>query len=323
MDSLICSNSEIQTFKRCRRRWWLQYILKLVPIRPEKSGPAAIGTRIHTCVAYYYDLQVAGFDGVLLGEYGWSNDPLEMHDDLVQIDIDEWPDQEEDILKDADLSRAMLEGYFEWLEETGADDGIKPIAVEEEIEQEIETPLTCTPVRIRAKLDLRVECEGVNGEPEPMFLDHKSVQEFKTPTRTLTLDEQMLLYDWLLRWRDDFAVGAIYNMLRKVKRTARANPPFFQRFTVRHSTQELRAFHNRLMGELEEMIRCRAALERGEDHQIVAYPSPNRNCGWDCVFFDVCNLFNRPDEDPFGYVKRLFAEGDPYERYTDLKGMVE
>jgi hypothetical protein len=156
-----------------------------------------------------------------------------------------------------------------------------------------------------------------------MFLDHKSVAEFTTPTRVLHLDEQMLLYTWLSHWKEYPVQGAIYNMIRRVKRTKRANPPFFARMTINHSPQQLRSFHTRLMGELEQMIATRTALDNGADPLFVAYPTPTKNCTWDCDFFDICPMIDRPEENPDHYISLIFEEGDPYARYKDAKGEVD
>jgi acyl carrier protein phosphodiesterase len=315
-DLLIVSNSEIQTFKRCRRKWHLQYYRKLVPIREEVVGVRSIGTRVHAVVAEWYDVQARG-------EEPDADSIMALHDSLVLEDIIAQPEKSDDISKDADMSRAMCEGYFTWLEETGADEGITPIAIEEEVAQVITTPVTHTPVEIRAKLDLRITYKGPDEEPQDLFMDHKSVAEFTTPTRVLHLDEQMLLYDWLLRWQNLFVTGAIYNMIRRVKRTKAAKPPFFNRMTINHSPQQLRSFHNRLMGELEAIIAVRTALDSGVDPMMVAFPTPNRNCHWDCDFFDVCGLIDRPDDKPDHYLSLIFEEGDPYARYKDMGSSVE
>ena len=318
------SNSEIQCYKMCKRKWWLTYYRHLVPIREESHGPRTIGNRVHGAVAHYYTAQATCEDA--------QQQAIDLHDWAVALDIDKFPEDESEIRKEADLSRAMLEGYFEWLAETGADEGMTVVGVEEEVEKTIITPWTKTPVRIRAKLDLRVSQKhplGVGHAPQTMFLDHKTVQEFTTPTRTLHLDEQMLLYDWLLRWFElpgGVVNGAIYNMLRKVKRSRQAKPPFYERFTVRHTKQELRSFHARLMGELEDIIQTRKRLDLvpgGESVVHIVYPTPTRNCSWACDFFPVCNLIDRPDDKPDQMIARLYQEGDPYKRYDGSGGTLD
>ena len=40
------SNSEIQVFKDCRRKWWLNYYRRLQPKKKEFTGALALGSRI-------------------------------------------------------------------------------------------------------------------------------------------------------------------------------------------------------------------------------------------------------------------------------------
>ena len=48
------SNSEIQTFKDCRRKWWLTYYRRLQPKYRDSTGALALGTRIHAALDDYY-----------------------------------------------------------------------------------------------------------------------------------------------------------------------------------------------------------------------------------------------------------------------------
>ena len=318
-EPIIISNSEIQKFKRCKRAWLMAYYRKLIPIREDPTGPRSIGNRVHGVIAHYYELQMT------VGADEAVEQSLSLHDWSVALDYERCPEDEDEIRKDADLSRAMVEGYFEWLETEAVDEGMKVVGIEEEVEHTMDIPTANgpVPVRIRGKLDLRVAFENPNGpehEPLTLFLDHKTVQEFTTPTRALALDEQLLLYHWLLLWHPELpggrVSGCIYNMIRKVKRSSRAKPPFYNRFEVRHNNDEIRSFHTRLVGELRDILELRAKLDAGADPLSVAYPSPNRNCSWDCDFYSVCNLMDRPKDKPDDYIARIFREGDPYARYS-------
>ena len=48
------SNSELATFKECRRKWWLNYYRGLTPKNVPMHGPLALGTRIHYALEMYY-----------------------------------------------------------------------------------------------------------------------------------------------------------------------------------------------------------------------------------------------------------------------------
>ena len=116
-------------------------------------------------------------------------------------------------------------------------------------------------------------------------------------------------------------------MLRKVKRTATAKPPFYMRFDVRHSPEEVESFQVRLMGTLEDIVETRRRLEHAEKVKgkkkrdrarlAIVYPTPSHDCSWKCEFFAVCQLVDRPqDKRGEPLIARLYEEGDPYERYV-------
>lgn len=309
------SNSEVQTWKSCRRKWYLSYYACLGPRREEKHGPRALGTRVHTCLEAYYVQQLPG---ALPPDFV---DPIALHDDLVRLDLMEYPEQAEQITKDAQLSRIMLEGYFEWLEESGSDAGMEIIAAEEEVRHEVTLP-TGTPVIIRGKLDLRARQEH---DDSVVFLDHKTVGDFTTPTKTIHLDEQLPMYELLLKLTHpgEKIDGGVYNMIRKVKRSQQAKPPFYMRFEIRHSREEIQTFYLRLMEALEDIEIMRHRLDEGADPNVVCYPTPTRDCSWKCDFYHVCPLMNRPSDKPEQFLEVAFQKIDPYARYKASESVVE
>jgi Domain of unknown function DUF83. len=103
------SNSEVQTFKDCRRKWWLTYYRNMQPRQKDYTGALALGTRVHAALDSYYA------DGIPL---------LEAHSDLVRKDrtILEAEMRDTSTLdSEAELGRIMLEGYLEGVEENGID----------------------------------------------------------------------------------------------------------------------------------------------------------------------------------------------------------
>jgi len=303
------SNSELSTFKECRRRWYLQYVRCLVKRREEPTGPARLGTRIHGCLANFYEGGALAFIS--------PEDVLAEHEGWIQRDLEDFPEREDDILKEAELSRIMLEGYFPWLEEEGADEGLSVSGVERPLEYEI-----LPGVILQGKLDVRVvrEVDGAR-----MVLDHKTVQNFTDPMRLLPLDEQVktyLLLERLTALREGRAEeridGAIWNMLRKVKRTATAKPPFYMRHEVFVNDHVLRDFYFRIVQEIQELLRAEKEIAEG----AYPYPRPCRDCSWKCPFFGVCPILDDSTKDAEGLIKMVFEVGDPYKRYTDERGTV-
>jgi transcriptional regulator with XRE-family HTH domain/RecB family exonuclease len=300
------SNSELKTFKRCHRKWWLAYYRELRLKRTDHTGPRAIGTRLHLALSAYYAEPP---------QNAWDVFNADVEADRAKFDeLD--AEKLEKFEKEVELCRIMLEGYFEWLEETGADDGIEIIGNEEVVEVEFATVLGVLVILI-GKLDLRIK-RNVDGLR--MFLDHKSVPNFESPVKTLHLDEQMLQYmlleylQFLSEGNTEFASGGIYNMLKKVKRSAKATPPFYARVEVRHNIKELQSFYLRVLGEATAILELKQKLDAGENPQQVAYPNPTRDCSWDCDFIMVCPMFD--DGSAAEEMLAEYFEGhDPHDHY--------
>lgn len=285
------SNGELRTFKRCAREWWLAYYRRLGRRYERPIGAAPLGTRVHACLAGWYVADAAE-----------RRAPLETLELTLEQDralLLEAEDLEGlgELEREGDLARAMLEGYLEWLEETGADEGL--LVVEPEATVEVDARLgLAQPVRLIAKLDVRAVREQ---DQARLFVDHKTVGSLTEPLKMLQSDQQMLHYhlcETLLLLEQDLdpetarADGAIYNMLRKVKRTANAKPPFYARFEVRHNVHELRSYWAGVRGTAVRILELTAALDAGADHQEACPPSPTGDCTWRCSYFSICRLFD-------------------------------
>lgn len=285
------SNGELKTFKECRRKWWLAYYRRLGLPTHAVTGAAQLGTRIHRCLAVHY-VPAGQVPGDPFAELERT-----IQEDLLVVGGDEF--KVADLMKERDLAHAMLEGYFEWLAETAADQGIEVVAPETKLEVDARMP--DQEVHLIAKIDVRVT-RTFGSDVARLFMDHKTVGDLTSPTKMLAFDEQMLHYD-LCEYLDLLAAGvaseeaeavrtdgALYNMIRKVKRTAAAKPPFYGRVEVRHNIHTLRSYWLRVKGEIDEIIALEAKLDAGVDHRQVAYPTPTRDCSWRCDFFHVCTM---------------------------------
>lgn len=276
-DLYTLTNSELRTFKRCRRKWWLSYYRRLRLQERAVTGPAPLGTRVHEALSAYYSTD--------------ARDPIEVITESIERDMQDHPLQAEDIDKEGDLAVTMVEGYMQWVEDEGMDEGLRVIADETVLDAILALPAGRS-VRLRGKIDVRVQRE-VDGAR--FFIDHKTVGSLSEPARTLHMDEQMLHYHLLERLAPDtdgYAAGGMYNMLRKVKRTVRATPPFYDRIEVHHNEHELRNYWTRVQGEAVDILSVHDELENGASHQLIAYPNPRRDCTWDCEFFAVCPMFD-------------------------------
>lgn len=319
----LVSNSELQTFKDCRRRWWLAWYLRLRPIESSPVGAREIGNRIHRALRYWY---------VAPGQR--RVDPRHALEVLITQDwttVCEVRGGESNVdthlrrqfTDEANLERIMLEGYVQHLAETGVDAELTVIAPETYLEADVTKLIQVTgtepPTKLIGKIDVRVQrtYDGVR-----QFLDHKTVQGISQASATLPLDEQMLHYH-LLEWfntdsAEERCDGALYNMLRKVKRTPAAKPPFYVRVEVQHNPHEIESFKQRVLATTRDMYALETEIKMGADPRVVAYPRPSRDCEWKCDFVRVCSMFNdgsRAD----AMLERYYREEDPLSHYVDGK----
>lgn len=305
-DPIGISNSELQTFKDCRRKWWFSYYRRLRPRSENMTGALALGSRVHNALDMYYA------QGVPL---------LEAHTHFLQKDkatLEASFRDTSELDSEGELGRIMLEGYLEWVEENGIDAELEMISTEEIIKM----PLFDGRVELQGKIDMRVRrrADGVR-----MFRDFKTVGgSFTDFTQMAHMNEQILTYMMLETAQNkesDRSEGGIFTMLKKVKRTANARPPFYEQIEVRHNIFALRNFWQRIHGTIQDLLNVRDALDNGANHQFVVYPRPSRDCKWKCQFFSVCPLMDDGSAAEQA-IEESYRVADPYGYYgnTEEKG---
>jgi hypothetical protein len=263
------------------------------------TGALALGSRIHEALDRYYST---------------GQDLLEAHADLVKEDLKKLTDEYRDtsnLETEAELGRVMLEGYLEWVEMEGIDAELEMISTEEIIER----PMLDGKVILQGKIDMRVR-RKIDGAR--MFRDFKTVGgSFSDFGSMAHMNEQVKTYMVLEEAQNgegERADGAIFTMLRKVKRGAYAKPPFYDQIEVRHNKFTLRAFIEQLEGVLTEMVDTREALDAGGSHNKHVYPKPSRDCKWKCQFFAICPLFDDGSAAEAA-LSDAFVVADPYGYY--------
>lgn len=313
------SNSEVQTFKHCRRRWWLQWYRGLVLKARKVTGPAPLGTRLHEALSYYY-----------VPEGTPQQNPVDALDEILKRDqanlVAGFGDTDSEALmtalatfnKEADLARVMLEGYMQWIAETGNDSQYEVIAPEVVLEAIIDAASDHR-FMLAGQLDVRLRRvhDGVN-----LLMDHKSVGDFNSPRLRLQLDEQMKTYILLEeenRQLDQPRVeGALYNMMRRVKRSATAKPPFYERLEIMHNPNVIANFKERLKGEALTINHVEHCLREEVPHNIIVYPTPSDACRWKCEFNAVCSMLDdgsRAEQ----FISENYVQINPLDRYDKTK----
>ena len=294
------SNSEKQTFKDCRRRWWLTYYRGLKPKSEKPHGPLVLGTRVHEALDRHFKS---------------GDDLMDIYRDLTAAEraVIETEFELEKYNSEAELGRIMLEGFQEWAEEEGIYAKYEIISTE----QVLEFPLLDGRAIFMGKVDLRVRRRA---DGAVLVVDYKTAQNITDITSWLDKNEQALSYMLLEEMNlgeDGVSTdGMIFRILRKTKRTERAKPPFYEDAEIRHNKTALRSFWTRLNGEARDLLAVKEALDAGESHLYHAYPTPSRDCSWKCPFVQICPMFD-DGSDVEAAISARYNEGDPYDYYEE------
>lgn len=312
------SNSEIQTWNGCKRKWWLAWHRGLRRMREPRVGALWIGSREHEALASVY-----APDGRPLVELPEIIADLLANDrELLEEQFGSspsYPELRKKFDSEAELQKIMLEGYVQWVQETGADDGLEVIAAEEVIEAAYyDSPILNVDVNIIGRLDVRVR-RLTDGKI--FFIDHKTVSAF-IQVGELRRNPQMKMYRTLIGLTavtsGEHPGGAIYSQLRKVKRSKTATPPFYHRETITFNPIELQTFDQHLTTAVTDIIHAENLLDEGMSHHAVTPPRPSRECSW-CPFEKVCDMFDDGSraED---YLVDHFVNDNPL-HYYDTEGL--
>jgi hypothetical protein len=218
------------------------------------------------------------------------------------------PELEGQISKDAELATIMLDGYIEWVEEEGCDSELEFVAAEQVVEAEV------GPYRLRGKIDARFRRKY---DGSLVQLETKTVSNLADHPAWAQQNPQFLTYSMLAMMTKPDGVrteGVTVNMLRRVKRTAKAKPPFYGRYWVPHNPDELRSHYKHVIGIGRQIEQARADLDAGEEHHIVVPPFFNRSHPWSCPCVGLDTL---PDDgsDLEDYLSDFYEAYDPDERY--------
>ncbi len=313
-EQIVVSNSSIQTFKTCKRKFWLEHYRRLRPKTESATGALALGSRIHKALELYYAELAKGLtsdEADLVGIWKTLCD-----DDRLSIlaggGVTETFDGE------VELGRIMLEGYLEWVEDEGIDSDLEIISQEETLDAEI----LDGKVKVVGKIDQRVRRKA---DGTRLIRDFKTAAQFADLYKTLPMNEQFQLYmvlEMLKKDEWDRVSGAIVTALRKNKRTASSKPPYYDQIEVQHNIFALRNFYRRLLGVASDILEMWEKLDAGEDHHIVAYPTPTRDCSWKCPFASGCSMFDDGSNVEM-WLADNFEEKSPFAYYGDSDPLAE
>lgn len=266
------STSQITTFLRCKRQWWLQYFRRL-NYSDGDNKPVTVGLIVHKAMEQYYSP-------------GQERDPVDEAKELIEQMVEKEPAFEDAIRNHGALAITMIHGYYEWVKDTMADQGI----LIESVEERMSVPLGNTGFVLTGRPDARGTRFG-----QRIAVDHKTVDDFESIPATAQINHQFLTY-FLLEFLLDKEVeldAVIINMFRRVNQNnPNAKPPYFDRYEVRYNRDELRNHWYHVLETAYQIQQVVERLDNGEDHHRVVPPTPMKSCKWDCSYRMICPMFD-------------------------------
>jgi hypothetical protein len=299
------TNSEIVDYLTCRRSWAIKHVFHKGQVAEHISESRATGTFVHAGLEQYYlsDRQ----DDIVAAIHYEHAKAIERAVDPTTGLISE--DDKNAADRALEFALIIVEGYQEWLAEEGADSDLVLVSAEEAVEHEI-----LPGVKLLGKMDtvfLR-ERDGAK-----ILFDHKVVQNFPDMHKTAHLSPQFKTYLALHKalGEEAWVDALVVNMLRKVKRTASAKPPFYERLEVRHNNATLRNHWLQMQSTIERMVVDEMRiLDNPKLLEHAIQPTPSRDCSWRCLFYEGCSLVD-DGSDWEGYIEVAFTDVNPLERY--------
>lgn len=288
-------SSEIRSWLRCRRQWWLRYYRGYMT--PEGDNrPANVGNMVHKALETYYGTATAV-------------QPLDSLLPMYEKMLESFPNLEESLTRDRDLAVTMVTAYMDWLKDTLVDIDLDYY----ESESAVEAPLGDTGFILTARIDARAKRKSTGGR---VSMDHKTVKSLDELVKTAQIDGQFLSYnlvDMLASEDQSKGDGLIINMLRRVdSANPNAKPPYFSRYEVHHNLQELRSHWKHLVAICTQIEKATNQLKSGMDHQTVVPPSPSKDCSWGCNFKGVCPMFDN-GSNAEGFLGAMYTKGKQYD----------
>lgn len=272
--------SAIKSFKTCPRQAMLEYMMDGgYETARDPGAPAKGGRDVGSIVDLAYETYYRGGDPLVAIDAYKQSTMEELGGGPLS---DEWE-------KSFKLSRIMIEGYIEWLAETGIDAAEETVAVKLQLEGYIGA-IRGDEVYVTGELD-RLVRDTLTGE---LIIDDCKTVDQMQDLRWLAMGDQLLTYNILTRMHTGEAVHrGRHTQLRKVLRSARATPPFYDRTEFPYNDTQVNNHWTHMVAVLDKMVECAQAIERDPElHHVYAYPNPTKDCTWRCDFLAICPMMD-------------------------------
>lgn len=245
------SHSMLASWRRCRYRFYLQYIEKV----PGKAGIGMLkGSAGHAALAEWYK----STDAKAATEAAWQTfqDKLQQQGMEVQGFSKEWVELEQALQRYYEYS--IREDYFQW------------------VASELEFNLSYKQHNFRGFIDGVVRDTRTD---QLWLLEHKFNKQVNT--YHLDLDPQISIYMMAVVMMGYDVTGVLYNIIRMGGGKTAEREPVVRKLLYRNR-EGLAATAAELQLQMEEVSRWIDNADR------IVYRNATKDCSWDCGFYRVC-----------------------------------
>ncbi len=327
---MIIHNSDIRMFKRCRRKWDFSSPLRQ-HLKPKKiQDKLFLGTGVHKALEVYYQKyklvkkKTTTPKSVLINAYKtWLREEVEKMSKNLFVE------QQQLIEEQAKLGLKMLDNYYEWSRVVDPEFFTKVIFVEKKFRVKIGSEgffegkvdgIVQDNKKRNWLLENKTAARTDRNKDHNLSIDNTSSH--------LVLDEQVVSYLWALQKMLKIKFeGVIYNTL--IKRIPET-PRLLKNNTLSKSVNAKVTYESYLQAikenklkkkdykeflialkkmpnqffvrekiykspeEIEDIgIRIECEYWDMKQKEIMIYPNPTQDCGWDCSFRQVCIEMNQ------------------------------
>lgn len=293
------SYSQLNTWRRCRRRWYFSYVEQLHS--PGFSPSLWLGSGVHEALANYY-MSVTREPEILLSSFAmWAAEERERIQEEIATSI-LLPQVLFDLDKSFNLGMGMLDYYGQHAPDLDKDFYVLqteqefnlPIGITHFVEQEdgdiIEEEIT-----YKGRIDGVIKMKDTG---KLYLLEHKTAKDFNE--KKLILDQQATSYMWAAEQLTGLEIsGVYYNILRKQLNSSRVKKPLIYRLAVDRSRAAIDGFQEHVKMIVKDM-----QYAAQED---LYYHTPSEDCTF-CSYFTPCSMI-QDAADPTEYIREFYKTG--------------
>ena len=246
------SHTSLSTWRRCRYKFFLQYVEKL------KSPPSMgmlRGSAGHKALAYWYQNQKDDEKALEIA-YDIYTDELG-----AEVPLNEW-----------ETTETCLRRYFAF----AAEDSWKFIAEE----QFFDVSVKFEEFR-KQSIHLIGYIDGVVDTGEGVYLlENKFLK--RVPSKISSMDAQSSMYLLAAKLLGIEVIGVLYNMVRTTTGKTAEKEPFVRKTIFQRDSGGLRYKYSEVVSQAVEI------QEWLKDPASALYRTETENCSWDCGFNQIC-----------------------------------